>query len=607
MRLIEFQLHNYKSFLDSGTITLAPGFNIFTGQNNAGKTALLEGLSLNFKSKPHRSSTTIPTPRHETESHSSARFRIEVSWDELEEFLKTTSEWTFVPFPRDFNPGQGAQEILNRFRAAKQFQIEAKFYPGSTKLEPAKDPSFGLYGHDLKRGWMDLPSKNSQGGGQHGGITASNTLWLGDSLGRLFISRIYGFKAERLNIGKSPAGTNRELASNASNLPEVLSILQGNPARFDRYNHLVKRVLPQIERVTVRPIDKGAAVEIFIWNENPEEEREDLAIPLAESGTGISQVLAMLYVLTTADTPRTIIIDEPNSFLHPGASRALMEIFREHPRHQYIISTHSPELISTSNPSTIHAIRRAKGPSTIEKIDPNETRHLRSLLLEVGSRLSDVFGADSILWVEGKTEELCFPMIIREILGRPLAGLSVIGVLHTGDFDSEDAQAVFKIYELLTQGKALLPPAIAFIFDRELRPDIKREDLVRRSQKRVAFLNRRTYENYLLDTPAITSVLNAQAVFKDSPLTEEAVQKWLDAHASDPKYYIKSKTKDFLKDVDAPKLLEDLFSGLSEAKLEYRKIEHSIAITEWLIRNKPETLREIADLLASKLPEIHLK
>ena len=33
----------------------------------------------------------------------------------------------------------------------------------------------------------------------------------------------------------------------------------------------------------------------------------------------------------------------------------------------------------------------------------------------------------------------------------------------------------------------------------------------------------------------------------------------------------------------------------------YRKIEHSVALTDWLVRNNPETLGEIAKLLDSIL------
>lgn len=60
MYLSKVQVNNYKSHLCSAALELTPGFNLITGQNNAGKTALLEALSLTFGSKPHRSLKTMP-------------------------------------------------------------------------------------------------------------------------------------------------------------------------------------------------------------------------------------------------------------------------------------------------------------------------------------------------------------------------------------------------------------------------------------------------------------------------------------------------------------------------------------------------------------------
>jgi len=58
MHISHFQLFNYKSFRDSGALEFKPGINIIVGANNAGKTALLEALSLDFENNPHRSLKT---------------------------------------------------------------------------------------------------------------------------------------------------------------------------------------------------------------------------------------------------------------------------------------------------------------------------------------------------------------------------------------------------------------------------------------------------------------------------------------------------------------------------------------------------------------------
>src|SRR4051794_14384471 len=61
MYLEEIKIYNYKSFLESKEIKFTPGFNVIIGPNNVGKTALVEGLSLRFDHKPHRSMMTLPT------------------------------------------------------------------------------------------------------------------------------------------------------------------------------------------------------------------------------------------------------------------------------------------------------------------------------------------------------------------------------------------------------------------------------------------------------------------------------------------------------------------------------------------------------------------
>ena len=80
MYISKFQLNNYKSYLSSQEIKLAAGFNIIVGQNNAGKTALLEALRLNFHniSKPHRSLQTLPSSDAKIKPNSWADVSIEV-------------------------------------------------------------------------------------------------------------------------------------------------------------------------------------------------------------------------------------------------------------------------------------------------------------------------------------------------------------------------------------------------------------------------------------------------------------------------------------------------------------------------------------------------
>ncbi|HVV43597.1 MAG TPA: AAA family ATPase, partial [Bryobacteraceae bacterium] len=61
MLISEFQIQNFKSYRETERVALTSGINIVTGQNNAGKTALLEAVSMsNPNHMPHRSMRSVP-------------------------------------------------------------------------------------------------------------------------------------------------------------------------------------------------------------------------------------------------------------------------------------------------------------------------------------------------------------------------------------------------------------------------------------------------------------------------------------------------------------------------------------------------------------------
>src|SRR5262249_857352 len=149
-----------------------------------------------------------------------------------------------------------------------------------------------------------------------------------------------------------------------------------------------------------------------------------------ESGTGISQVVAILYVAITAKTPRVIVVDEPNSFLHPGAAKKLIDILKGY-RHQYIFTTHSADIIRTVAPDLLHLVRWNGASSTIEALEAEARTDQERLLAELGVRLSDIFGSESVLWVEGPTEELCFPLLLKHLGIALSAATAIVAVRST--------------------------------------------------------------------------------------------------------------------------------------------------------------------------------
>jgi AAA15 family ATPase/GTPase len=604
-----------------------PGINIIVGTNNSGKTTFLDGLSLNFQNHIHKSLTTFPSPSDVRNSYSGCQFSLSVKEESILKFIDNNYELgitTLIPLPdRYIEKGaitQSKNEILDKktFQNIENIEIQIIFLPVFNNMISFDvipyffSSSYNMPVEIFLRKNLDISKMLSR---QYWGICnvpEDKQIRVGEfseTIQYQFFQKyrltLYKFNAERLNIGISKIGTSCELKPDASNLAEVLSNLQGNPSRFTRFNEYVSTVIPEVKRVSVSSYD-NTSVEIKIWTLDPATEREDLAYPLSHCGTGVSQVLAVLYVVITSQEPRIIIIDEPQSFLHPGAAKKLIEILKEFSQHQYFIGTHSPETITAANPSTIVKLYHQDGETKVLVMKQENIKEQRDLLSDLGVSLSDVFGADSILWVEGPTEERCFPMILEKIAKKPQRGIQILAVKNTGDLEGKRAELIFDIYDKLSGGKNLFPPAIGFIFDCELREDPQKNELKKRSQKPVYFLERRMYENYLLHPRAIAAVINAGDKNRSQSLSETRVQQWIDEAKKEGSYLPKNNKLlglDWWGRVDGAKLLLTLFLDLSEGRLPFHKTKHSPEITEWLIENEPEQLSQLEKFLVRCLSE----
>jgi hypothetical protein len=447
------QIKNYKSYLDSSTLNLCQGFNIIAGQNNAGKTALFEILKLDFVPHPHRSLKTLPSQSTRIDGSSSIELTFQVNGAEFREALVRPGATILLPQPYSNalirqelgmrgNTPQDQELLLEWVLSRPNLVIKIKRGSGSECIDC---PSFGLYEAAGKPGAWNIYriAINNFGTFEFPNSAQQMPNDLGSSMAGILCQRIYSFKAERYNLGGGQVGPNAVLSPNASNLAEVLANLQTNREQFDEFNQAIRQVLPQIQRVAVRNI-ANYNLEIIVWPSGADLRRNDLAISLSECGTGVGQVLAILYVVTNSPFPRIILIDEPQSFLHPGAVRKLIEVLKLYPEHQYVIATHSPTIITAAHPATVTLIKQEGGVSDFQVIDPTENQHLRDFLAEIGARLSDVFGADDILWVEGPTEERCFPMILERVAKCPLMGTAIVAVTDTGSLEGQHKEKVLE-------------------------------------------------------------------------------------------------------------------------------------------------------------------
>ncbi len=686
MYISKIRVKDYKSFRDSGDIEFKSGINIIVGQNNAGKTSLLEALEIKIVDIPHRSVKTPKNKVYSNKDKNNSAIYISLTLDkenmsELDSYLEKVSLGGYdhtilrVPFPKSYKKSiqslgshiSSDKEVLesrsdkekrieeynlekdNSKRKLKEFieKINIAFKDVLTLNFKYSDhnPLFESLNYGLLNEDFDTKSEtiilnlnkitlefecrpDDDRLQQFRGNNSKEVTVFGWEEMKKFKDKIYRFSAERPNLGSCVVGFSKELLPDASNLAEVLqNIKNDNPDIYEEFNRYITEVIPSVKWVSSNKIETpqsgigGNWNEVRVWSVDKKTRRTDLAFPLSASGTGAGQVLAILFVaIASAEEPRTIIIDEPNSFLHPSATQKLIQILNKFPQHQYFISTHSPEVVTASNPSTITMLNYIDGETKVEQIDLSNAKGIKKVFVDLGIEPSTFAFTNHILWVEGPTEVKAFSKILEDAkINNVLIKPTVPSEFRQNKKRFENVRHIFNLHEEISGTNSVISPKMTILLDKEIGKEKENTDLIREFGKdKFNFIPRAMYENYLLDPDAITYILKFTKQtddFKENYSNDEIVNKKLNVKSvinfieetrSNRTFLpdkLKSKEnlteKEWLENVDGAKLLDKLLKGFLGKPFGYapHKVEYGEKLTQWLLENKPEQLSELKDFL----------
>jgi energy-coupling factor transporter ATP-binding protein EcfA2 len=139
----------------------------------------------------------------------------------------------------------------------------------------------------------------------------------------------------------------------------------------------------------------------------------DFRIPIQYLGGGHQEYLILLRHLTD-DIPM-LAIEEAEIHLHPSLMRILFDIFKRYSaKKEIILTTHSTVFLDHADLSTTWIVTRKNKISSATRVTAPED--LRSLLYQLGSKPSDLFFANALLFVEGDSDKE-FLQRAAELLG----------------------------------------------------------------------------------------------------------------------------------------------------------------------------------------------
>ncbi len=158
--------------------------------------------------------------------------------------------------------------------------------------------------------------------------------------------------------------------------------------------------------------------------------------PLANQGSGLQRAFLWSAIEALADTgkmkngrttigdeePKILLVEEPESFLHPPAIRSAREALYKIAaleNWQVMITSHSPIFIDVSKPhTTIIRVEKNDGSTKIFSTEKakfsNDERERLKMIRNCHPTINEFFFSNKVILVEGDTEQAAFSMVKRE-------------------------------------------------------------------------------------------------------------------------------------------------------------------------------------------------
>ncbi len=337
-------------------------------------------------------------------------------------------------------------------------------------------------------------------------VSSSRSLWPQFRLAQ-YLNAAFFFNPFRHSEDQPAVRATTELSRDGANLAQVLhTLLSRDRQKYGEIETFVQAALPDIGALQTPLTSDGSSVRTGVVFDRKEEGYE---IPLHRMGGGIEQLLMVAVALLTTGDTSTLFVEEPESHLHAGAQRFLIERLFEGNR-QAFVTTHSPVFVNTSRPKSLYQVVRRNNVAQVKPI--HGTDLLGDVLDDIGARNSDVLLSDSVLFVEGPSDRDVL-VAWADILGKGLSEHNVT-VLQMGGGRHAARQAPLRS-EVLEGISQKAPVPHLFVVDRDERGGDEVARLERRLGGNVHVLERRELENYLLVPRAILEALRGR--YSDQP------------------------------------------------------------------------------------------
>jgi predicted ATPase len=192
----------------------------------------------------------------------------------------------------------------------------------------------------------------------------------------------------------SPILGGHVLAPDISNLADVLHWLYNNkPKQFRRIETEVAKLVPNLGKLYTPTRQNEAALGMI------DSEDEDLVYSMDQMSFGTRSLIAVVARVVLTKPGAWVCIEEPETYLHPGAQTELFHFLRDEAKTKRIfVATHSTPIAASCPISSLFIVKRDATRCTVaQPVTPGDALEV---IEQLGVKPSFSFEADAIVFVE---------------------------------------------------------------------------------------------------------------------------------------------------------------------------------------------------------------
>lgn len=440
-----WDFRKYKSNDDSPglIVKLQKGMNLIVGENDAGKTAIIDGIKLllGTLSDDYDRISNTDFYTHDGKTFSEelkiVGYFTDLSDEEAAKFL----EW--ISFTQDAKPIlKVTLRITKKKNPNGNEYFDRKIYGGDNNSETVMDSEV----RQLLRAIYLKPLRDAQRELRPGPYSRlSNILsahpQIGDSGKQELLSIIEGANEEVKDF----------FTKDEHNV--VQSIMEHLKTFYDKNDIEKSKVAFNVSEANIYSILSRLSLDTESVN-------------LGLGNSNLLYIAVELLLMPNNDNyvgPRIALIEEIEAHLHTQAQIRLIKHMEKNTSTQFILTTHSTNLASSINPKNLILLHNNQAFSMAESETLLETEDYEFLERFLDATKSNLFFAKGLIFVEGDAENLLLPAF-ADLIGYPLHeyGISIVNIGNTA------FERYIKLFSRKGDDSIALP--ISIVTDVDIRP-----------------------------------------------------------------------------------------------------------------------------------------